>query len=267
MDLEEGVGLLGDTGVGVVPGEEGSEETKDTTSLDEAGVGDTGGHVWADEMPESEEEEGEIEGEEEREEGDGGLHGAEEEDKGEDEPAHEVEAKDILEFSWRVGVWDTEGGGVDDGPRDPEATVGGESGGSKGVAASHFPHTSEKLDQSTVAIGQSDNDSWSMDAASVQVEERKDECGKGESREAERSWVGELPEGWLIWCDLHITTEWWEELSVSIHEDLADWSVCWMVDSVVWSVGQWVVLVEDRLLLDIVVNAVVHGGGVSGVGH
>lgn len=144
MNLEEGVGGLGDTGVGVVPGEEGSEETKDTTGLDES-VGSVGGSSWADEMAETEHEEGEIESEEEGEEGDGGFHGAEKEEEGKDEPAHKIEAEDVLEFRSGVGLGDAKPWSVDHAPRDPETTVGREGGGGEGVAASHFPHTSKKL--------------------------------------------------------------------------------------------------------------------------
>jgi hypothetical protein len=244
VDLEERVGRLGDTSVGVVPGEEGSEETKDTTSLDETNVR-VCALVWADEMAETEHEEGQVEGEEEKEEGDGGLHGAEEKQEGEDEPAHEVESENVLQLRGSVGFRNAKGTSVDDGPRDPETTVGGESSGGKGVAASHFPHTSKKLNQSTVTVSQPDNNGWSRDSAGLQVEERKNESGQGEGGKTERSWVGELAEAWLIGRNLHLTTKWWEELSALVHENLANWAMGWVVNSLMWNIGERVVVIHD----------------------
>lgn len=92
-------------------------------------------------MSDSEEEEGEIESEEQQEEGDGGAERADQKDGGEDEPAGEVEANGVVEVVLvLVGVSDGEAaGGQDDGEGEPEAAVGGESSGTKGVADGHFP--------------------------------------------------------------------------------------------------------------------------------
>ena len=80
------------------------------------------------EVCDTEQEEGEVEGEEEEEEGHRRLERADEQDGREDEPAHEVEAEEILEFS---GAASRDGcfldrkaaGGQDDGCANPKATV------------------------------------------------------------------------------------------------------------------------------------------------
>lgn len=92
-------------------------------------------------MTDGQEQESEIQGEEEQEEGDGRAERADQENGGEDEPASKVESNGVVEVVL-VGVSVTNGestGGQDDGERDPESTVRGERGGTKGVADGHFP--------------------------------------------------------------------------------------------------------------------------------
>lgn len=81
---EEAVAGIGNTGQGIVPGQESSENGKDASCLDDAG---SGGAVSADKVADTEQEEGQVQGEEEREEGHGGAEGADQQDGGEDEPA------------------------------------------------------------------------------------------------------------------------------------------------------------------------------------
>lgn len=154
LDVNEGVGLVLNTGVGVVPGEEGSEETKDTTGLLQSEVAGSSHATRVEEVRQGQAEEGDVEGEEEGEEGNGRAHGAEEEDKGEDEPAHEVEAESVVKCSTvtTVSLLDLEEGSLDAGPRDPETTVRRESSSRESVARSHFPHASEKLNLIVVRI-------------------------------------------------------------------------------------------------------------------
>jgi hypothetical protein len=83
-DDEEGVAAVGDTREGIVPGCEGGEDSKCTSSLNAGGVWCAGAVL---EVTDSEHEEGEVEGEEQEEEGDGGAECADKEDGGEDEPA------------------------------------------------------------------------------------------------------------------------------------------------------------------------------------
>lgn len=80
---EEAVAVVGDTSKSVVPGGESSQETEETTSLGDLGVG---GGTSSLQVGNTEQEEGQVQEEEEREEGDSGLQGAEEQDSGEDEP-------------------------------------------------------------------------------------------------------------------------------------------------------------------------------------
>lgn len=140
----QNVPSISDTSKGVVPSQERGEQTKYTTRLDAADLGNpwltlTG--ILELEVTDSEEEEGEIQGEEEQEEGDGGAQGAQQEDGSEDEPAGEVEADGVVEVVLvSVGLADGEATGCqDDGEGDPEAAVGGEGGGTEGVANGHFP--------------------------------------------------------------------------------------------------------------------------------
>lgn len=92
-----------------------------------------------------EEEEGQVQGEEEREEGHGRLEGAQEQDGGEDEPAGQEEADRGLDVVRVGGIWPRFGqdlpglGCLEEGVGDPEAAVGGEGGGTEGVADGHFP--------------------------------------------------------------------------------------------------------------------------------
>ena len=74
-----------DTGQGVVPGSEGSQETKEATGLDDGRVGLA--RAVALDVADTEQEESEIEEEEQEEESHGRSQGAEQQDGGEDEPA------------------------------------------------------------------------------------------------------------------------------------------------------------------------------------
>ena len=84
-DDEEAVASIGDTSEGIVPSGESSEETEETTGLLDVGVGVAVGTAL--QVGDTEQEEGEVQGEEQHEEGDGGLESAEQQDGGEDEPA------------------------------------------------------------------------------------------------------------------------------------------------------------------------------------
>lgn len=77
---EERVAGVGNTGKGVVPGGESSEDTESTTSSEE-------GDVSVVEVRETQAEEGKVECEEEEEESDSRAQSADEKEEGEDEPA------------------------------------------------------------------------------------------------------------------------------------------------------------------------------------
>ena len=82
---EEAIAVISKTSEGVVPGGEGSHETEEATGhlnvLVRVAVG------TALQVADTEQEEGQVQGEEQEEEGDGRLEGAEQHDGGEDEPA------------------------------------------------------------------------------------------------------------------------------------------------------------------------------------
>lgn len=54
------------------------------------------------------------------------------------------------------------------------------------------PHAGEELDETSVSEGEGDGDVGRSDAASVEVDARKDEGREGESRKTQWRWVGEL---------------------------------------------------------------------------
>lgn len=148
-DDEEAVAAVGNTGQGVVPGGKGSQETEETTGLDDRRVGLAVGVAL--EVTDTEQQEGDIEEEEQEEESHGGSQGAEQQDGGEDEPAHEEKTEGVLEHGGLATVGFDESfldvettGGQDNGEGDPETTIGGQSSGTKGVTDSHFPETSER---------------------------------------------------------------------------------------------------------------------------
>lgn len=84
-DYEEAVGVVGNTGQGVVPGGKGRHETEETTGHDDGRVGLALG-VTVD-VPNTQQQEGQVQEEEQQEEGHRRSQGAEEKDSGEDEPA------------------------------------------------------------------------------------------------------------------------------------------------------------------------------------
>lgn len=137
-DDEEAVAVVGQTSQGVVPGGESSEETEESTSLLDATVGDTG--IVVVDVSNTQQEEGQIQGEEQGEEGNSGAEGAEDQDGGEDEPAHQEETHGVCERDGPKTRLDFEATrGQNNGKREPETAVRGESSGTEGVTNGHFP--------------------------------------------------------------------------------------------------------------------------------
>lgn len=165
-DNEEAVASVGDTGEGIVPGGEGSQETEQTTSLLDIGIGGTISTLL--QVSDTEQEEGQVQEEEQQEEGDGRFEGANQHDGGKDEPTlwevsdrdrgssrlrvdaiwkgltyHQEQTEGIVEFGGVCGqqfVFDLKStGGQNNGEGEPEATVRGQSSCTKSVTDSHFP--------------------------------------------------------------------------------------------------------------------------------
>lgn len=175
-----------DTSGSDVESAEGSDETHSSSSLVDGGRDH--------ELGDGEEQEGDGEEEEDEEESDGRLEGSKHHQEGEDEPSHEVDTKSGLELSLRVlSGKDTRAGPVDQSERKPKGSVRGESGGSEGVTTSELPHSSEELSESSETHGHSDDDVGVGDSSDSTVVPRKDEGGRRESEETERSRVRELP--------------------------------------------------------------------------
>lgn len=159
-DDEEAVAAVGNTSKGVVPSGECSQETEETTCLNDGSVG------LASRVPlqvtNTKQQEGQVQEQEEAEEGDSGSQSAEQQDGGKDEPAlrrivnatlilpaidqayQQVQSHRVVKhggatggFNRRLDLEPT--GGQDNGERDPETSVGGQSSGTEGVSDSHFP--------------------------------------------------------------------------------------------------------------------------------
>ena len=87
-----------------------------------------------------EHQEGQVQGEEQQEEHDGRPQRAQQQDGREDEPAHQEETDyRKLVVVGAVPVQGMEGGRLEDGVRNPEASVRRQRRGAKGVAHSHLP--------------------------------------------------------------------------------------------------------------------------------
>ena len=82
---EEAVRVVQDTSQRIIPRQESSEEPKDTTCFDTAGLGNA--HIVVLKVADTEEEKCHIKGEEEGEECNRGAQGCNQEDGGEDKPA------------------------------------------------------------------------------------------------------------------------------------------------------------------------------------
>jgi hypothetical protein len=72
---------------------------------------------------------------------------------------------------------------------------------------SHFPHPREQLNQATVGIRASDHYIGNRNTASIGVDQRQDERGRGESTESQGSGVAEFAEAGLVGCRLESTSE------------------------------------------------------------
>lgn len=140
-DDEEAVAVISQTSEGIVPSGERSQEAEETTSLDD---GSGGGAVGADQVADTQQQEGQIQEEEQQEEGNGRAEGAEEQDGGEDEPAHEEQTHRVIE-EVTTAILLERGHNLeaarsqDDSESDPETTVRGQSSGTESVSDSHFP--------------------------------------------------------------------------------------------------------------------------------
>lgn len=140
-DDEEAVAVISQTSKGVVPSGKRSQEAEETT-----GLGDGGGRsaISADQVGNTQQQEGQVQEEEQQEESNGRAEGAEQQDGGEDEPAHQEQTHGVIE---EVGTTillerrhDFEAArSQDNSEGNPETTIRGQSSGTKGVTDGHFP--------------------------------------------------------------------------------------------------------------------------------
>lgn len=74
------------------------------------------------------------------------------------------------------------------------------------TANSHLPHTSQKLDQTTVRVRTADHNAGNRNIAGRHVDQGKDEGRQGEGGQSERSRVGKLAEAGLVRTGLEGTS-------------------------------------------------------------
>lgn len=239
---EEAVAVIGQTSESVVPSGERSQEAEETTSLDDGG---SGGAISANQVANTQQQEGDVQEEEQQEEGNGRAEGAEQQDGGEDEPAHQEQTHRVIEEVGTTILLERRHNfeaarSQDNSEGNPETTVRGQSSGTKGVSDSHFPgakrvssaraiydmilsnwtraqlhrvatnlpHTSQQLDETTITESETDDNVGSSKTTSAHVDGTQDESGEGESAQAERSRVGELAVlDRLVQTGLELTTE------------------------------------------------------------
>lgn len=72
----------------------------------------------------------------------------------------------------------------------------------------HIPHACEQLNESTISKSEGNDEVRRSNATGLEVDQGEHEGGEGESRQAQRSRVGELPLGdGLVETGLEFTTE------------------------------------------------------------
>jgi hypothetical protein len=122
---QSSIPIISNTGKGVVPGHESSEETKVATGLDDARLGGASGGL---EVTDREQKEGHIQEEKQQEESQGRAQGAQHHHGSEDEPASEEVAKGVVEVigtrcCGRVGINNVEERSQDNSEGNPETTI------------------------------------------------------------------------------------------------------------------------------------------------
>ena len=136
------VGVIGDTGEGIVPCEESSKQTEETSSLDAAGHGLSRASLH---VTNSKHQESKIEGKEQQEECHSRAQGTDQQDEGENEPADQVKPERVEEWRFIAGaesksLLDLESARCEnDSERKPEATIRGQSCSTESVSDGHFP--------------------------------------------------------------------------------------------------------------------------------
>jgi len=124
----------------------------------------------------------------------------------------------------------------DNSEGNPETTIGRERSSTEGVANSHLPvyqtlsvsdfyffdclflqlgkalmiylpHTSEKLDETSIAVGEGNDNVRMVNILSIEIDERQDEGGESEGGKTKRSRVGEGLLGLAIETRLEFTTK------------------------------------------------------------
>ena len=72
----------------------------------------------------------------------------------------------------------------------------------------YLPHAGQQLDETTITISGGDNDVGRRDVTGFHVDGTQDECGEGESTQAQRSRIAELARvDRLVQTGLELTTE------------------------------------------------------------
>lgn len=179
---EEAIGAVHETSQRVVPSQESSRNTEGAGSLDAVGIRSIGiiGKVAS-----AEADEGDLQDEEHQEEHQGRLERAEHEERREDRPADEEQAHRVEEGADAHGLelaGNLHARREDQANGNPETAVGGQSRRAERVANRHLPHTSEELNETAVAKGQSDDNVRLLETTNLGVDHGEDEGREREGR-------------------------------------------------------------------------------------
>lgn len=178
-------GLVGEqAGEGVVPGNNGGDDTEIATGLADGRV---------DESAEGEEQECHRQEEEECHQTAGGTESGKEQDKREDGPADEIDAQSIIKGcligASLVRSQDAERRNEDDAKGQPEATIWGEGGGTEGVPCPELPHTSQELYKAAVEQGETNDDVGDFECRGAGIVNGEDEGRQSETAETQGTGV------------------------------------------------------------------------------
>jgi hypothetical protein len=159
---------------------ESGDDTEASTSL-----GDT---EFGTPFASGEEDEGECKEGEQGNEADGFPQRRNEEEESDDGPSNEIDSESTAQL--RRAFVSRSGTGArpeDGGIREPEGTIGGESGSTKGVALRELPHAGHELGETTTENSHADNRVRVGDATRVKVIERQNQSRRREGEETKRS--------------------------------------------------------------------------------
>lgn len=197
--------LVGDTGKGIVPSDNGADNAKVARGLD-ARVVD--GHVTG-----SEHQKGAKEQKEKGEKGDRGLQGERRHDEGENEPSQKEKGNDIVEFLLSlVSSHNAKGLSVDGGPGQPKGAKARKGGSTKRVFKGNLPHAGKQLNKATVKVRQPNHAASAVDTTGIHIHQRKHKQRQCKRTKTQRGRVAKLAGGRGVGTGLKVAAKGRHEL-------------------------------------------------------